>query len=214
MSVLSPIFIAPNSYAHQHRLKSFGNFISQEEFEIASKQTDSPSALVIFIGGFCDSFSRGIFNAFYLFQHQFFWKFYITFNGRSYFMPLIQECSQTNLPLFVIAHSWGANELLIALQKKQSCLIHYLLTLDAVGYRPILHRPTGIQYWENIFVHNHWTLINRANIAALIGHAKKNIALADCNTPIYAPFHHNSIHAMLNASKLQSKIIEYSSSTI
>ncbi len=199
------IFICPDKFNNSYSLPSFGNLIKLNEIISASKQScNIKKGIIIFIGEFCDSFGKSFFNYFLSFNHSDYWKFYITFNGSKYFIDLLKRFYSYDFKIYVVAHSWGANELIMALSKQNNfdIRIDYMLTLDPVGYRRVKFKPNCVKLWENIYIKNHLSLIKWPNILALIGHPKKYIKYADINNFFNSPFHHNNINFFINSSSL------------
>ncbi|WP_110581822.1 hypothetical protein [Helicobacter cinaedi] len=179
----------------------------------------NPKAIVIFIGGFCDTIMRAVFREFASFKAESCLKIYASFKSRTLFASWLPVLMKQNLPLFVITHSWGASNFYKALCDIQnSCLIalHYLLTLDPVGFTPHTHRPNGIRLWENIYIKNKSKNPRRPNIIALIGHPWNEVAISDYNafldstsldsTSLDFACHHASIHQMIQASHFMKEL--------
>lgn len=201
MSVYVPILITPQGFERPLHIRSFGNEITQEESYQSSLQSSKDSIIgaMIFVGGFRDSIARAVFNAFYAFCQKDFWKFYITHNGIFALAPIFDTLASRHIPIYIVAHSWGASNTIFALQKAPQC-IKYLLTLDAVGYRPIKKALNQVEFWENIYIAKH-PISNLPNLAAFLGSPRRAIAYANLNTPLEPPAHHNSILKMLHASQ-------------
>ncbi|RDU73344.1 hypothetical protein CQA66_01365 [Helicobacter aurati] len=178
-----------------------------------------PQHIVIFIGGFCDSLHRTMFETFCAFIHSCYNTFYkkhkrtannipiapctmyTTFNCYSFLHSFLHSLLQYGLQISIIAHSWGAKNIL-RLCLHENYAIDNLLTLDCVGHFAITHRPNRIVHWENIFIEEYFELYHRSNLAALLGGAKGSIAFADDNIPITYPANHASVTSMLEKSKL------------
>lgn len=182
--------------------------------------------IVLFVGGFCDSIYRVVFEAFISFI-QSYYAFYIdaaqnnqhdkisyvptpyilysTFNCFDAFASFIPKILARGFNISIISHSWGAKNIL------RLCL-HYdfdienLISLDCVGHFKITHRPRRIKHWENIFIANYFESYHRSNLAALIGGAKGKIIFADSNLSLHYPANHASVAQMLEVSSLFKNI--------
>lgn len=175
----------------------------------AIKHISHPKAIVIFIGGFCDTIMRAVFREFVGFKVESCLKIYASFKSRTLFALWLPILMQQNLPIFVITHSWGASNFYKALcdiQNSSHISLHYLLTLDSVGFTPHTRRPNGIRLWENIYIKNKIKNPRRPNIAALIGYPWNEIAISDYNAFLDSPFHHASIHQMIQASHFYKEL--------
>lgn len=170
---------------------------------------DSPNKvqhIVIFIGGFMDSIHQCVFKNFLSFRAKGAIKLYSTYDSTQLWVQLLPRIYPLRYSLTIIAHSWGANNIIKALCAIDSNHIRALITLDPVG-RNAIHRPQGIEFWENLYIQDHLKHLNRPNISALIGGARKSIPLADSNTALCAPFHHASTREMLRHSKAFDTLI-------
>ncbi|WP_334082875.1 hypothetical protein [Helicobacter typhlonius] len=172
----------------------------------------NPKAIVIFVGGFCDTIMCAVYRSFMAFNQKSCIKIYASFKSQALFsawLPLLVQC---NLPMFVIAHSWGGSNFYKALLDIESknanndVNLHYLLTLDPVGYHKPKVRPLGIGYWENVYIAHKHTYLRRTNIIALIGHAWNEIAVSDSNFALYKPLHHASIEQMIAATHFADEL--------
>lgn len=164
-----------------------------------------PKAIVIFVGGFCDTIMHAVFREFAAFDMPHCLKLYASFKSRHLFALWLPRLCSVGLPLFVIAHSWGASNFYKALRiesqaDSESMRLHYLLTLDPVGFSAHSVRPQGIRLWENVFITDKIQNPRRANIVALIGRAWNEVAISDFNASLPPPYHHASIAPMIEAS--------------
>ncbi|STQ86633.1 hypothetical protein LS73_002880 [Helicobacter muridarum] len=179
-----------------------------------TKYIIKPQNIIIFIGGFCDTFHHAIFDIFCSFakypydisldnKHNIPLSacvMYITFDCYSFLESFIPKALNYNLKIFIISHSWGAKNIL-RLCLRNNFKIEILITLDCVGHFNITHRPSNIRFWENIFIGDYFSSYHRSNIAALIGGAQGSITFADSNISIPYPYHHASTVQMLEKSK-------------
>lgn len=177
------------------------------------KHIANPKAIVIFIGGFCDTIMRAVFREFASFEVESCLKIYASFKSRNLFASWLPTLMEQNLPIFVITHSWGASNFYKALCDMQSSHIslHYLLTLDPVGFTPHTYRPSGIRLWENIYIKNKLKNPRRPNIIALIGRPWNEVAISDYNAfldsaSLDSSIHHASIHQMIQASHFAKEL--------
>lgn len=175
---------------------------------IESSQTNAPKAIIIFVGGFCDTIMRAVYREFVAFNEPFCLKLYISFKCQKLFTLWLPILTNMGLPLFIIAHSWGASNLNKVLQTKiaDNIHLHYLLTLDPVGYNTPHTRPSGIRLWENIYISHKIQYLRRDNIITLIGHAWNNIEVSDYNASLSKPAHHASINQMINTSHFYQEL--------
>lgn len=160
----------------------------------------NPKAIVIFIGGFWDTIMCAVYREFEVFNTPSCIKIYASFDSSTLFSTYLKSLCAYQLPLFVIAHSWGGSNFYKALQHSLDTPLHYLLTLDPVGYHTPKIRPPYLQKWENVYIADKPSYLRRTNIIALIGHAWNAIPLSDTNIPLYKPAHHASISPMIAAS--------------
>lgn len=188
--------------------------INVKEF-LYAKDIIKPQNIVIFIGGFCDSFYHIIFDIFCSFVKYSYnasvideqhiplsvCAMYITFDCYSFLESFIPSVLDFGLRISVISHSWGAKNIL-RLCLYNNYKIEHLITLDCVGHFKITHRPSNIRFWENIFISDYFSSYHRSNIAALVGGAQGSIAFADSNISIPYPYHHASAIQMLEHSRL------------
>ncbi|RDU74081.1 hypothetical protein CQA57_03040 [Helicobacter anseris] len=199
-----PIIITPSNfdYPNKNKVKSFGDGISQSESFVKAIDSDCKKA-IIFAGGFCDSFTKVVFNHFYTFEQEDFCKFYSTYDGLEYFLDIFKLLETQGLEIYIIAHSWGACNSIKTLFKTQTP-IKYLLTLDSISYSS--PKPLKcVNFWENVYIENHFSF-NASNIVALIGHPQGSIKFANLNTALNPPYAHENVGAMLAASQLSKKI--------
>lgn len=172
----------------------------------------TPKAIVIFVGGFCDTIMRAVFDSFLEFNNPDCIKLYASFNSLELFTSWLPQLTALNLPIFVISHSWGANNFyhaLKALNNKQALnnnALELLITLDPVGYKTPNLRPNSIKLWENIYITNKTHYLCRQNIMALIGHSWNACNFADNNLTLSKPNHHASIKEMLEISSFNEKL--------
>ena len=175
----------------------------------ATKHISNPKAIVIFIGGFCDTIMRAVFREFVGFKTESCLKIYASFKSRNLFALWLPILMEQNLPIFVITHSWGASNFYKALCDIQSSCnisLHYLLTLDPVGFTSHTLRPNGIRLWENVYIKNKAKNLRRPNIVALIGRAWNEVTISDYNTFLDSPYHHASIHQMIQVSHFYEEL--------
>lgn len=164
--------------------------------------------ILFFIGGFCDTYHKVMWRVFCesLFSQQKkdikFSMLYMSFNCYAFLLDFIPKLNKAGYSISVIAHSWGAKNILRCCLDSNAMYLENLITLDCVGYFNITCRPKHIKAWENIYITNHFESYNRANIAAIIGGAKQEIIYADINIGLTPPAHHASVSAMLHNSKL------------
>lgn len=210
-----PIVVMPEEmkqYAKSHR--TYGGNITHSEIESLSHLLDRrpTKQIVCFIGGFCDTYYRLMWNAFcgsILHNGRVFRDgelnpsmLYMSFNCYEFLLDFIPRLTSEGREVSVISHSWGAKNIL------RSCLdsnivLDGLVTLDCVGHFSITHRPS-VGVWENIYITDYFSQYNRANLAAIIGGAKQSIKYADINTGMPPPAHHASVPTMLKRSQLVS----------
>ncbi|WP_295701801.1 hypothetical protein [uncultured Helicobacter sp.] len=175
---------------------------------VQASKIKNPKAIVIFVGGFCDTIMCAVYRAFIAFDEPSCLKIYTSFKIQHLFTSWLVPLVQCKLPIFVIAHSWGASNFYKALQNLDSknVSLEYLLTLDPVGYHLPHTRPIDIKLWENVYIANKWAYLRRPNIVALIGHPWNAIKVSDRNIIMHKPAHHASIMAMIEASGFHSEI--------
>ncbi|MCH5313017.1 MAG: hypothetical protein J1E28_01270 [Helicobacter sp.] len=182
-------------------------------FKIPAQNLESPhnpKAIVIFIGGFCDTIMCAVFKNFIIFNEESCLKIYASFNSKTLFSAWLPLLAKSHLPLFVIAHSWGANNFYKALnnlnQNAHQVALHYLLTLDPVGICVPKTRPPHIKLWENVYIAAKHTHLRRPNIAALIGGAWNALDVSDYNIALQKPNHHASINQMIESTQFYSTL--------
>lgn len=181
---------------------------SHTDIESAIESTRTHyKAIVIFVGGFCDTIMCAVYREFLAFNEPHCAKIYTSFKVQHFlstYLPLLAQCK---LPIFVIAHSWGGSNFY-----KAMCNLHtqvhleYLLTLDPVGYHKPTHRPIPIRFWENVYITHKWSNPRRPNIIALIGHPWNAIKVADINHTLHKPAHHASISHMIAATHFYAEL--------
>lgn len=207
----TPLVIMPHSLT-QYTTMSYdthGGNITHEDIESIKHilETDTKE-LLIFIGGFCDTYYKVVWRAFCerLFsqrkKEKQYSMLYMSFNCYAFLLDFLPKLSGAGYNISVIAHSWGAKNILRCCLDSNAIYLKNLITLDCVGHFKITHRPKHIESWENIYITNHFEHYNRANIAAIIGGAKQEIIYADINTGIAPPAHHASVPTMLHNAKL------------
>lgn len=208
----TPLIVMPQflmQYANMPYRTYSGNIT---HYDIESIQhvleTYHTKELLIFIGGFCDTYYKVVWRVFCesLFsqrkKERQYSMLYMSFNCYAFLLDFIPKLSKAGYSISVIAHSWGAKNILRCCLDSNAIYLKNLITLDCVGHFNITHRPKHIQSWENIYITNHFEYYNRANIAAIIGGAKQEIIYADINTGIPPPAHHASVPTMLHHAKL------------
>ncbi len=226
MSVFSPLVIVPNFLENLTKMKydRFGGNIHKEEVDSILSYINNQHDIehvVCFIGGFFDTYYKVLWNAFATgikykqacmycnvssdiaipIESKNICAFYISFNCFNFLYDFIPKLSEKGYKVSVIAHSWGAKNIL-RLCLKHNLNICNLVTIDCVGHFTITHRPTNILQWENIYIIDHFSSYSRANLAAIIGGAKQYIPYADSNIAINPPANHASVSAMLCHSNL------------
>ena len=216
MSLLKPTLIFPKDVFESPHSPyfSYGIRISKEEVLDLENHlsrngaSSSPKAIVMFIGGFCDTIMRVVYREFLNFEEPLCYKIYSSFKCKELLSSWLTCLAQKKLPLFIIAHSWGASNLYAALFAKanQNLCIEYLLTLDPVGYKTPKVFPPCVKEWENIYVKNKLWYWHRSNLVALIGHAWNFVPYATHNAFVQKPSHHASIRSMLQASHFNAKL--------
>lgn len=204
-----PICLMPRDlgrFATTHYRKYGYKILSIESKMVENIESDSKNIL-LFIGGFLDSYYRCLFDVFInslnsvistnaQIEMQ---KMYITFDCFGFLSEFIPNALDLQYRFYIIAHSWGAKNIIRVLLK-YDFNIELLLSLDCVGHFKITHRPSRIKTWENIYINDYTSHYNRANIAALIGGVKQEIKFADSNIALKAPAHHASVNEMLRLS--------------
>ena len=207
----TPLVIMPHSLTQYTNMSydTHGGNITGDDIESIKHilETDTKE-LLIFIGGFCDTYYKVVWRAFCesLFsqrkKEKQYSMLYMSFNCYAFLLDFLPKLSKAGYSISVIAHSWGAKNILRCCLDSNAIYLKNLITLDCVGHFKITHRPKHIQSWENIYIVNHFEHYNRANIAAIIGGAKQEIIYADINTGIAPPAHHASVPTMLHNAKL------------
>lgn len=207
----TPLVIMPHSLTQYTNMSydTHGGNITHEDIESIKHilETDTKE-LLIFIGGFCDTYYKVVWRAFCesLFsqrkKEKQYSMLYMSFNCYAFLLDFLPKLSGAGYNISVIAHSWGAKNILRCCLDSNAIYLKNLITLDCVGHFKITHRPKHIESWENIYIANHFEHYNRANIAAIIGGAKQEIIYADINTGIAPPAHHASVPTMLHNAKL------------
>ncbi|TLD97862.1 hypothetical protein LS71_001575 [Helicobacter jaachi] len=165
-------------------------------------------AIVIFVGGFCDTIIRAVYREFAHFDEAHVIKIYVSFKCTHLFTSSwLSMLNQTQLPLFIIAHSWGASNVHKALQKNLFApTLHYLLTLDGVGLIKPKARLLNVQIWENVYIQDKLNNPRRVNLIALLGRAWDKLNVSDYNASLSRPFHHASIHQMIAHSHFYKEL--------
>lgn len=171
--------------------------------------------LIIFIGGFLDSFYRVVFDEYAnftkdtLFGVNFRAKIYTTFKCKALFSVWLGELVKNDFKLYVIAHSWGAKNICRALESthlpKDS--ICHLLTLDPVGYYKPKMKFQSVKQWTNVYVADKKKYKVKANFCTYVGKAwdycesaDENIAIYNENLPLIT---HAEVSSMLEAFKIK-----------
>lgn len=180
-------------------------------FKIPTQNIESPhnpKAIVIFVGGFCDTIMCAVYKNFIEFNEKSCFKIYASFKSQALFSAWLPLLATYQLPIFVIAHSWGASNFYKALcnMHAHNVSLHYLLTLDPVGYHQPKIRPQHIRFWENVYITQKYTHLCRPNIIALIGHAWNTINVSDNNIPLHKPIHHAKITQMIESTHFESEL--------
>lgn len=199
----NPIFIAPSDFKSANlSFKKYGGNITLKESQVVGQENflENAKEAFIFIGGFFDSYYRVVFNEFLQFHKEHCVKFYLSFNGKYCLKELLNTLYPTNLKIYILAHSWGANECILTLLNLSN-RIEYLLTLDCVGRRKLPIRPSGINFWENVFISDYLKNPTRANVVALVGGGRGDIGFADKNIVLSHPVDHADVAKMLQVTK-------------
>lgn len=196
---MSGILITPKNFSYE--LPSFGGKISPQETQFLHNEISSPKA-VFFIGGLADSYTKALFHYFYLFEHQEFCKFYATFDATSSLSDIFSLLKDKQI--YLIAHSWGACNIIKTLAKS-NFPITYLLTLDDISYSKPKPLPS-VAFWENVYITDHLSF-DPSNIVALLGHPQGAIPFANLNLGLNPPYTHTSIGAMLSQSRLYKSFL-------
>ena len=158
-----------------------------------SNQTSEDKNLIIFIGGFLDSFYRVVFDEYANFTEDLFFgvnfraKIYTTFRCKTLFSLWLGKLVENGYKIYIIAHSWGAKNICRALEstKLPKDSICYLLTLDPVGYYKPKKRFESVKQWTNIYVADKKKYKVRENFCTYIGKAWDYCECADNNMAIY-----------------------------
>lgn len=168
--------------------------------------------LIIFIGGFLDSYYRIVFEEYAhfvednLFQTTFGAKIYTTFNCKDLFCAWLPALIESHYKPYIIAHSWGAKNICRALET--ICLpdlsIPYLLTLDPVGYYKPQKSFDCIKQWVNVYVKDKKQYPLRTNYCTYIGRAWDYTPAAHLNISI-----DNQNLPFLNTSSEEPAIITH-----
>lgn len=166
----------------------------------------SPKVFVLFVGGFCDTMMCAVYRNFIAFQAPHTLKAYISFNCGEFLISWLPVVARTSLPIMVVAHSWGARNAYWALNALESVHIEYFLTLDSVGYKTPKNHPKNIAFWENVYIANKRSFLEKSNVLALIGHSWNSVKYADSNSDLLPPARHASVRQMIEASSLQARI--------
>lgn len=173
------------------------NSIKPLEFSSEDKK------LIIFIGGFLDSFYRVVFDEYANFTKDLFFntvfkaKIYTTFDCEGLFSVWLGELIQNDYKLYIIAHSWGARNICKALENARLSKdsVCYLLTLDPVGYYKAKKKSQSVKQWTNIYVADKKKHITKANFCTYVGRAWDYCEGADENIAIYSQNSHIITHA-------------------
>lgn len=213
MALITPTFIYPKHFlpTPSVQYRSYGVCITQDEAKAhidrleSALANSSPKALVIFVGGFCDTIMRAVYREFEAFNMPFCLKIYASFKCEFLLREYLPKLDK-NLPIFIIAHSWGASNVYRALSSIQTPHINYLLTLDAVGYRKPKIPLKNVALWENIYIKNKILYPHRSNFLAIIGHAWNEVKLSNHNAFLTPPAHHASINQMITLSSFENLI--------
>ncbi|TLD81062.1 hypothetical protein LS68_006250 [Helicobacter sp. MIT 05-5293] len=186
----------------------YGIKIPENEVIYHLQSESDVKAIVIFVGGFCDTIMRAVYQEFLHFDQPLCYKIYTSFRCQKLFTLWLTQLAEKKLPLFVIAHSWGACNFYKALiaQANAHISIDYLLTLDPVGYTMPKKPPTNVQWWDNVYITHKTSNLVRPNIVALIGHSWNLVSYANYNASLQKPFHHASIRQMIEASNFTAKL--------
>lgn len=210
LSPLTPTLFYPNMILDKPctPFKPYGLRISmQEGMQEIKYQGTTQKAIVIFIGGFCDTFMCAVYREFATFQNPYCLKIYMSFKSQKLLCSWLPSLHTYGYPLFIIAHSWGANNLYKALCRVHTP-VHYLLTLDPVGRIPPCMRPKHIDIWENIYISHKEQYLCRTNILAIVGGAWNHIRWSDSNIVLQKPYHHASISPMIEASHFNLELFK------
>lgn len=206
IGIYSPTFIYPANILPSPKTPfiNYGFNIDSQEYIF----NENPKAIVVFIGGFCDTIMCAVYREFIAFNKKSCIKIYASFKSTCLFSDYLPILSQSKLPLFVIAHSWGASNFYKAMCNINSnhISLHYLLTLDPVGYNTPHNRPIHINLWENVYIDAKSNNLCRTNILALIGGAWNSIKVSDNNIALCSPIHHASISQMMQYSHFVEEI--------
>lgn len=210
MSLLKPTIIYPKEVLLPPPISYLPYGINIPENEVIYHQQSESKAqvIVIFIGGFCDTIMRAVYQEFLYFNQPLCHKIYTSFRCKKLFILWLTQLVKKKLPLFVIAHSWGACNFYKALiaQTNEQISIDYLLTLDPVGYTIPKKSLKNVQWWDNVYISHKTSHLVRSNIVALVGHSWNLVPYANHNTSLQKPFHHVSIHQMIEASNFTAKL--------
>ncbi|TLD84752.1 hypothetical protein [Helicobacter trogontum] len=209
--VVMPQFLMQYTHMPYH---TYGGNITHYDIESIQHAIElyHTKDVLIFIGGFCDTYYKVVWRAFseslisqkrqYINDTKHFSILYMSFNCYAFLLDFIPNLNKAGYCVSVIAHSWGAKNIVRCCLDSDAVHLENLITLDCVGHFKITHRPQYIKSWENIYIANHFEHYNRANLAAIIGGAQRKIEYADINTGIAPPAHHASVSTMLHNAKL------------
>lgn len=168
----------------------------KESYKLSNNPPTKP--VIIFVGGFLDSFHQVVFREFATFSQDsypqlsnipFVAKVYSTFSCEKLFTLLLPEILALSYTPYIIAHSWGARNICKALKNIQDTLpnssIPLLLTLDPVGYWQPTQPIQCIEQWVNIYIADKWRhFFKTSNICTFIGHAWNECKYANKNIAI------------------------------
>lgn len=217
-----PLVVIPKSIKQYASMpyRTYGGNIIRDEVESLRYALDygDSKQILCFIGGFCDTYCRLIWRVFCgslwykmqidskraRFYNDFsrFTMLYMSFNCYKFLLDFIPKLTRASYEVSVIAHSWGAKNIVRCCLDSNRIKLARLITLDCVGHFCITHRPKHIDLWENIYITDYLSQYSRANLAALIGGAKQYIPYADINTGIPPPATHASVLTMLSHAQL------------
>lgn len=201
--------ILPNRLKHYVKLPYLTHSNNIKRAELLELKLDYDSKKVVFfIGGFCDTFSRVMFNFFVtatkrdftLNDESGFNVGYLSFYCYEFLNELIPALLNDGYEVSIISHSWGAKNSLRFLFN-QDLPLKVLITLDCVCRFSIKERPKELGIWENIYIENR-ILSDISNIVSIIGGAKNAISVADSNISVSLPARHASVRLMLEKSNI------------
>lgn len=220
---LLPLVVMPSSIA-QFANKPYrvygGNITQHDSIYLQSiPMYYDTKHILCFIGGFCDTYYKVVWDVFCasLWRQtqsmhiidkpkynntSYFTMLYISFNCYTFLHDFFPKLLANGYRISVIAHSWGAKNIVRLCLDFDEIILTKLITLDCVGHFNITHRPKHVYAWENIYITDYLSQYSRANIAAIIGGAKQHIRYADINTGIPPPAHHASVATMLHHAQL------------